>query len=422
MRRPDEAECFYLDFDGFFAGVMQLAFAHLRGRPVGVVPFAGAEDRGILIACSREAKLAGVGNIMPVADARRLCPDIHLVPQEPDLYRRAHNALICEISTIVPIDAIKSIDEMTGAVEPKHRADPLDLAARVKGRLLNEFGPWITCSMGFAANRLLAKMACKAGKRPEPGRYGDGALHWPPSIMPGPLLSIPLSDVPGVGSRMAERLARAEVRHMTDLLSLAPKQARGLWRSVTGERLWYALNGYVVQAQPSRRGMFGHGRVLPPDSRHARHAREASRLLIVKAARRMRREAYNASRVWLLLSMRGRDWQGFAWMPASHDDQAVLSALSQIWGCAWPEISREAIMRIHVALLDLSPASARQLDWIADDDRQRQKWEAATRAIDGLNRRYGRTIISVGPWASPTNAFVGGKISYTRIPRAEDFR
>jgi DNA polymerase IV len=211
MRRPAEPERLYLDFDGFFASVEQAARPSLRGRPVGVVPFEGAGDRGILIACSREAKEAGVKSIMSVQEARRICGDLVLVPQSPDLYRRAHNALVAEIMSVIPIAAIKSIDEMTADIEPSDRADPMPLIARIKDRIRREIGPWITCSIGVAANRQLAKMACKAGKRVR-GRYGDGHAIWHPRDMPGPLLSLALEDVPGVGARLKQRLHRARIK------------------------------------------------------------------------------------------------------------------------------------------------------------------------------------------------------------------
>ncbi len=159
MRRPTQIERLYLDFDGFFASVEHQV--HLRGRPVGVVPFAEAEHTCV-IACSREAKLRGVKNVMTIAEARERCPDIILVPQSPDLYRRAHNALISEISAVIPVDAVKSIDELTCRVALADRDDPQVLGRRIKARLAENIGPYITCSIGFAANRQLAKMACKA--------------------------------------------------------------------------------------------------------------------------------------------------------------------------------------------------------------------------------------------------------------------
>jgi DNA polymerase-4 len=414
VRRPTQIERLYLDFDGFFASVEQQARPRLRGRPVGVTPFAESEHTCV-IACSGEAKLRGVKNVMSIAEARERCPDIILVPQSPDLYRRAHNALISEISAVIPIDAIKSIDELTCRVEAADRGDPQRLGLRIKQRLADNIGPYIKCSIGFGANRQLTKMACKAGKP-------NGNMVWRPDDMPGPLLALQLSDVPGIGGRMARRLARANIVSMADLLATQPKQMRKLWGNVTGERLWYALQGYDLQAQPSKRGMYGHGRVLPPEHRSLDHARDASRLLLTKAARRMRRDGWNAGGLWLWLQTRDGAWSRAAKLHAVHDDQAVLTALETLWVIARSQLPRTSkIIRLGVTLLDLTRANERQLDLLLDDDRLRRRWERATQAIDGLNRKHGRTLVSLGPWTPPPGGYAGGKISYTRIPRAEDF-
>ena len=55
---------------------------------------------------------------------------------------------------------------------------------------------------------------------------------------------------------------RFGITSMAALLATQPKHMRKLWGNVTGERLWYALQGYDVQAPPSGRGMYGHGRVF----------------------------------------------------------------------------------------------------------------------------------------------------------------
>jgi DNA polymerase-4 len=414
VRRPTEIERLYLDFDGFFASVEQQARPHLRGKPVGVVPFANAQHTCV-IACSREAKLRGVKNVMKIADARALCPDIILVPQSPDLYRRAHNALLSEISAVIPIDAVKSIDELTCRVEPADRDKPQLLGLRIKQRITDNIGPFITCSIGFAANRQLAKMACKAGKP-------NGNMVWHPKDMPVPLLKLSLQDIPGIGERMERNLIRAGITTVAAFLATQPKHMRKLWGNVTGERLWYALHGYDVQTPVSGRGMYGHGRVLPPDHRTIAHAKSASRLLLVKAARRMRRDSWNAGRLWLWLEHREDSLHCSAWLPAVHDDQAVLSALDSLWAEACGQLPRTVrIMRLGVTLLDLTRAHERQLDLLLNDDISRRRWESATTAIDGLNRKYGRTLISLGPWLPPPGGYAGSKISYTRIPRAEDF-
>ena len=419
IRKPDQPERLYLDFDGFFASVEQAARPALRGRPVGVVPFDGAGDRGILIACSREAKEAGVKNIMSVREARQVCPDIQMVAQSPDLYRRAHNALIAEISSVVPVAAIKSIDEMTCNLEPKDRTQPHELGGKIKARILANIGPHITCSIGFAANRQLSKMACKAGKW-RGRRYGDGLMIWHPADMPAPLLLLKLSDIPGVGSGMERRLQKARIATVADLLRTEPKQMRAIWGNVTGERLWYALHGYDVQTPPQGRTMYGHGRVLPPESRTLKDAYGASRLLLTKAARRMRRDGYNAGRLWVFLSTWAGPWSRSTSLPAVHDDPAILSALVGLWRGHGLSPST-MVQQVSVTLGDLTRADQRQLDILIADDGERQRLERVTAAIDALNTRYGRTVVSVGPWAPPAGGYAGGKISFTRVPSAEDF-
>ncbi|MFC4352257.1 Y-family DNA polymerase [Fodinicurvata halophila] len=420
MRKPETIERLYLDFDGFFAAVEQQCDRRLRGRPIGVVPFDGT-DRTTVIACSREAKAYGVKNVMPVREARQRCPGLVLVPQKPDLYRRAHNALLSEIETVIPIDAAKSIDELTCRLDEADRHDPVDLARRIKVAIRENIGPWITCSIGFAANRQLAKIACKEGKHSK-GSYGDGLAIWDPEDMPEPLFAVPLDDIPGVGSNMKVRLQMAGVVTTEELYSLQPKHMRKLWGNVTGERLWYALHGYDIQAQPSGRGMFGHGRVLPPDSRTVPAAREISRLLLTKAARRLRRENYYAGGLWLWLSTRSGTWLGKTELPIVRDDQAVLKALTGLWGQVEKAFPRGVmIFRVGVTLYDLSPASERQLDLLLRDDRTRQRWENISQAIDELNARYAGTVVSLGYWNPPKGGHVGGKISYTRVPSAEDF-
>lgn len=266
MRRPDQLEVLYLDFDGFFASVAQQCEPRLRGKPVGIVPFDAAPTKSMtVIAVSKEAKKFGVRNVMRVPDVLALCPDIILVPQRPDLIRRAHLTLLSEIEAEIPIDVVKSIDELACTLDKTTSADPGGLSSRIKERLRVNVGEQITCSIGIAANRLLAKIACKVDKP-------NGVTIWHPRDMPGPLLLRPMSDIPGVGDRIAAKLAGRNITTIEHLLATNPKQCRALWGNVNGERMWYALNGYSIQAEPTQRSMYGHGRVLPPEWRNVESA------------------------------------------------------------------------------------------------------------------------------------------------------
>lgn len=413
MRKPSEVEHLYLDFDGFFASVEQLRDPRLRGRPVAVVPYEGG-GRTCIIAASREAKARGVKSIMMVADARAICRDLVLVPQKPDLYRRAHNAVVSEIGTVIPIDQVKSIDEMCCALDPSHRAAPTDLAHRIKTTIRYNIGATLTCSIGFAANRHLAKIASDAQKP-------DGLSIWHPADVPGHLARLKLDDIPGVGKAMARRLARVGVIDVPGFLSLQPKHARALWRNVNGERLWYALHGYAIESPATERNMYGHARVLPPGQRSLDDAREMARLLLTKAARRMRRAGFRASALYLWIRGYERGWGDVGPLGEVSDDIAILSALADLWSHVASTIPpRTQVMRVGVTLGELTDAGVRQLDFFAADDAARHRGEALTRAMDSLNGRYGQTVVSVGVWRPPAGGNVGSKISFTRIPEAED--
>ena len=104
-------------------------------------------------------------------------------------------------------------------------------------------------------------MACKAGKP-------NGNMVWHPQDMPAPLLPLVLAGY----SRHWRAgcicgCLQARIASVDELLATQPKQLRALWGNVTGERMWYALHGYDIQAEPQERGMYGHGRVLPPEAR-----------------------------------------------------------------------------------------------------------------------------------------------------------
>ena len=413
MRKPTSIEHLYLDFDGFFASVEQLCDSRLRGRPVGVIPYAGG-GRTCIIACSREAKARGVKNIMMVDEARRICRDIVLVPQKPDLYRRAHNALVAEIGSVIPVDQVKSIDELSCWLDEPARAAPSELADRIKTTIRYNIGATLTCSIGFAANRHLAKIASDT-KKP------DGLTIWQPEDVPAQLARLKLEDIPGIGRSMVKRLAAARVADVPGLLAMQPKQMRAVWRNVTGERLWYALHGYAIESPETERNMFGHARVLPPDQRSLNDARAIARLLLVKAARRMRRANFYASALYLWIRGFERGWGDVTALGEVQDDIAILGALGRLWDHVVEVIPLGTkVLRVSVTLGELTLDSARQPDLFANDDKERQRCEVLSRTMDGLNSRFGQTVVSVGPWAPPSGGNVGSKISFTRIPDAED--
>jgi DNA polymerase-4 len=409
-------EALYLDFDSFFASAEQLLRPELRGRPVGVLPLDSPATS--LIAASREAKARGVKTGMKARDATAACPGIALVVARHDVYVKLHHRIVAAVDSVVPIRAVRSIDEMVVRLLANEQARAEALAREVKAVLAARIGPTLTCSIGLAATELLAKIAAEMDKP-------DGLVVLRPGDLPDRILHLPLTDIPGIAAGNAARLARAGIADIAGLWHLAPKQARAIWGGVEGERFLAALHGREIERPPTRRGMFGHSRILPWHWRDRASTRDCARLLLAKAARRMRREGYAARR--LTLSLRADDgyrWSGEAELiPPCRQDHAALVALAGLFRLAERQHAPVRSKSVAVMLHGLIPASDATADlFISESARDtRARWEKLAEIGDQLSARYGRDVLTLGLHKQPPGGYAGGKIAFGRIPDLADF-
>ena len=414
MRKPTGLERLYVDFDSFFASAEQHLQPGLRGRPVGVIPV-DSEHTG-LIAVSREAKALGLKRGTFVREARKQCPGLVLVIARHEAYVELHHAIIRAIETVVPVKAVCSIDEMVCALLPSEQAEGLALGGRVKRAIASRIGPTLTCSVGLGPNDLLAKIAAEMEKP-------DGLVALRPEDLPGRLLGLSLTDIPGIARGNAARLARAGVTDMAALWRLQPKELRRLWGSVEGERLWMSLHGYTVERPETRRRMFGHGRVLPADWRSLNGAYAAARVLLAKAAARMRRQGFSARALALWLTDRhSAGWYGEERFGPTWDDPSLLASLGRLFLHAEREDMRRS-RSVHIALHDLVPLSDIEED-LFDHTAQAQlkhRLESLSVIADRLNASHRKTLLHWGPLVTIPGGYAGAKIAFNRIPDAEDF-
>ena len=146
----------HIDMDAFFASVEQLDNPELRGKPLIV---GGLSGRGVVSTCSYEARKFGVHSAMPMVEARRLCPHAEFLPGRMWRYKEVS----CEIMRIfheeAPLVEQLSIDEAFLDVSGMERlcGDVRNVGWRIKERIKKELG--LTCSVGLAPNKFLAKMA-----------------------------------------------------------------------------------------------------------------------------------------------------------------------------------------------------------------------------------------------------------------------
>ena len=194
----------HLDMDAFFAAVEQLDEPKYRGKPVIV---GGLGPRGVVATASYEARRFGVHSAMPMAVARKRCPDGVFVPPRFERY--------CEISARVreillrvsPVIETVSLDEAFFDVS-EHGAAAMAVASATKQEVQQETG--LTCSVGVAPNRFLAKMGSDLSKP-------DGFLVIRPEQVREILDPLPIGTMWGVGDVTERRLRGLGLLRIADL-------------------------------------------------------------------------------------------------------------------------------------------------------------------------------------------------------------
>lgn len=154
----------HLDMNSYFATAEQQANRCLRGKPVGIIK---AEGRGCVIAASVEAKKFGVKTGVTVWDAKRLCPQIVLVPSDMDKYFALTRRMIKILGDYSPVLEVFSIDECFVDVTETQRLWPgggWQIALELKQKVKEELGEWMKCSIGISFTKLLAKLASEMKK------------------------------------------------------------------------------------------------------------------------------------------------------------------------------------------------------------------------------------------------------------------
>lgn len=418
-------ERLYLDFDSFFASAEQHFNPVLRGKPVGVVALDSLHTG--CIAVSREAKVRGVKTNTPAKEARAKVPEMVFVVSRPDVYVRLHKRILEVIETVVPVQHVRSIDEVVCALLPSEARQGLALVERIKEALRENFSPVLTCSVGISSTELLAKVAAERNKP-------DGALLLNPNRLPKALADLKQSKLPGIGEGMVARLTAAGVFTFTDLWALAPKQARAIWGSVEGERFLQELHGVHAPRGETRKRMFGHSRVLPSDWRTPDKIEDCAKQLLAGAARRLRRTDFRASKLTLamrsqrLRSTRAKSAEAQRWswegqfLP-SRDDRSFRQTLKQGLEKAQREISF-APHSISVMLHGLDAEKDLVGDLfspLTDDAEDRSRWEDVSDVMDQLRARFGSKALALGTQEAVPGGYVGAKIAFGRIPETDDF-
>ncbi|MGB3256604.1 MAG: DNA polymerase IV [Ornithinimicrobium sp.] len=213
-RDAPDAECtvLHVDMDAFYASVSLTDQPQLAGQPVII----GGGWRSVVLSATYPARAFGVRSGMPMSRAQRLCPQAAVVFPDYEKYARVSEAVMSIFSEVTPVMEPVSMEEAFLDVSQSRRrlGSPTQIAAWIKDTVADE--QQITCSVGGAATKAVAKMASRAAKP-------DGVRMVPPGEVVSFLHPLPVGALWGVGEATEAELNRFGLHTVADIAHL-PEQ------------------------------------------------------------------------------------------------------------------------------------------------------------------------------------------------------
>jgi DNA polymerase-4 len=197
----------HVDMDAFYASVEQRDNPELRGKPVVV---GGGNNRGVVAAASYESRVFGIRSAMPMAEARRRCPDLCRVAPRMPHYQDVSRQIFAVFREFTPLVEGLSLDEAFLDVTASRKlfGSGRDIAMAVKERIHKRTD--LTASVGVAGNKLVAKIASDLDKP-------DGLVVVTPENLHETLDPLSVAVIPGIGKETQSRLRRIGVCTIADL-------------------------------------------------------------------------------------------------------------------------------------------------------------------------------------------------------------
>ncbi|MCC6752932.1 MAG: DNA polymerase IV [Saprospiraceae bacterium] len=225
----------HLDLDAFFVSVERLHNSQLRGKPLIV---GGHGSRGVVAACSYEARAFGVHSAMPMKMALRLCPQAVVVRGDMDVYAR-HSALVTEIiADQAPLFEKASIDEFYLDLTGMDRYfGCMRWAKELRQRLVKESG--LPMSFGLSVNKLVSKIATDEAKP-------NGVLEIATGTEREFLSPLGTERIPGIGQQTHRRLRFMGVSKIATLREIPVKLLQREFGRESGRSLWERSNAIDV--------------------------------------------------------------------------------------------------------------------------------------------------------------------------------
>ena len=274
----------HIDMDAFFASVEQHDHPEWRGKPV--IVGAAPDQRGVVSTCSYEARKYGVHSAMPSRQAFERCPQGIFTKPRMARYQEVSTAVFDIFAAFTPLVEGLSIDEAFLDVTGVRRlhGEPEAIARKIKARIFEEQG--LTCSVGIAPNKFLAKLASEE-KKP------DGLFVVPqqPQALLSWLGKKKIEALWGVGPKLREALNKAGYTAVRDLQSTTPEALDAIVTPHTRDHLLAIAFGRDSRPLETEREeqSFSRERTFLEDTTDVTLLRDTLRDIAEDVGRRLRR-------------------------------------------------------------------------------------------------------------------------------------
>jgi len=375
----------HVDMDAFYASVEQRDRPELRGRPVLV---GGSGPRGVVCAASYEARAFGCHSAQPMSQARRLCPQAIVVGVRGAVYHDVSRQVFEILETFTPLVEPLSVDEAFLDVTGSHRlhGDALAIAKRIRERVRAETK--LTCSVGVAPNKFLAKLASGMNKP-------DALTIIEADRVRETLTPLPIGMMWGVGPATESKLKSLGINTFGDALAypLSTLEAR--------------IGSYAHRLQQLARGeddrevtpdgqakSISHEQTFMIDLVDPQMVREVLLEQTEAVAVRLRRNALGARSV--TVKIRFSDFETIT-RSATLDDPTDRTDL--LWRAAsslfdmWAALAYQPVRLIGMAAGNLGPNESQMNLFTQREDARRQ---LVDRTADAIKQRFGKAAIHRG--------------------------
>ncbi|WP_255300537.1 DNA polymerase IV [Arthrobacter koreensis] len=372
----------HVDMDAFYVAVELLRRPELVGRPVIV---GGLGGRSVVLSASYEARRFGVRSAMPMANARRLCPQAEVLEPHQGVYRQVSARLMAIFESITPLVEPLSVDEafLDIAGSMRRLGPPRQIGELVRSRVSRELG--ITASVGIASTKFVAKIASARCKP-------NGLLLVPKEETIGFLHTLDVSALWGVGAKTREALARVGINTVFDVAHTPPTVLQRLL-GATGRHVYDLAWGRDPRAVTPVRVE----KSLGAEETFARDVDEDEVLetellrLAHRTAARLRAAGLQSRSVSLKLR-----YADFSTLTRSRtltepvdSAQLLYEAVRGLLAGLGRRPMSVRLIGLRAEKLETADGAAQQLTLDGRDD----NWRSAEDALDRINRRFGEAGI-----------------------------